>query len=93
MTRYCGKDYMTVEDVQLFLEGEQGICGLSLDDCEQLILKFERSEEARKNKQLLVDGFTQLLLSDQADAVACHGVCQDMTQPLCHYFIATSHNT
>ncbi|RWS09905.1 Inactive phospholipase C-like protein 2, partial [Dinothrombium tinctorium] len=95
LVRYCGKDYMSVEDLQLFMEGEQGVCGVTLEDCEQLISKYERSEEARKNKQLLIDGFTQLLLSEECDIKSpLHKeICQDMTQPLSHYFIATSHNT
>lgn len=87
---------MTAEDVQLFLEGEQGICGLTISDCEELILKYERSEEAKTNKQLLIDGFSQFLLAQEADLEGLleeHIVCQDMSQPFCHYFIAASHNT
>lgn len=87
---------MMAEDLQLFLEGEQGICETSLEECQELIQKYERSEEARNKKQLLIDGFTQLLLSqssqimDPAHVIEVH---QDMTHPLPCYFIATSHNT
>ncbi|RWS23376.1 inactive phospholipase C-like protein 2 [Leptotrombidium deliense] len=86
---------MSLEDLQLFLEGEEGICGTSVEDCERLICKYERSEDAINNKQLLIDGFTQLLLSEECDisSVVHKQICQDMTQPLSHYFIATSHNT
>lgn len=87
---------MTAEDLQLFLEGEQGICGTSLQDCEDLIQKYERSEEARNKKQLLIDGFTQLLLSHTSqnlDPIHVSEVHQDMTHPLPCYFIASSHNT
>ena len=86
---------MTVEDLQLFLEGEQGVIGLSLEDCENLIVKYEPSEEARNNKQLLIDGFTQFLLSEECDIMSVHhkDICHDMTQPLTHYFISSSHNT
>ena len=86
---------MSAEDLQLFLEGEQGICGLSLEDCEELITRYERSDEARVKKQLLIDGFTQLLLSPEAGIMGMHAqeVQQDMNQPLCHYFIASSYNT
>lgn len=40
-------------------------------------------------------GFTQYLLEDDCHIFDCeHGeVCQDMTHPLSHYFIASSHNT
>jgi hypothetical protein len=86
---------MTVEDLQLFLEGEQGVCGLTIEDCVNLIMKFEPSEEARNNKQLLIDGFTQLLLSEECDIMSVHhkDICHDMNQPLTHYFISSSHNT
>lgn len=86
---------MTVEDLQLFLEGEQGIYGVTLEECADLIDKLEPSPEARKNMQLLIDGFTQLLLSQELQLAKISNdlVYQDMTQPLSHYFIATSHNT
>ena len=86
---------MTVEDLQLFLEGEQGVCGLSIEECEDLIVKYEPSEEARINKQLLIDGFTQFLLSEECDIMSVHhkDICHDMTQPLTHYFISSSYNT
>ncbi|CAG2114603.1 unnamed protein product, partial [Medioppia subpectinata] len=95
LVRYCGRDYMTVEDLQLFLEGEQGVCGLSIEECLDLITKYEPSEEARNNKQLLIDGFTQFLLSEECDIMSVHhkDICHDMSQPLSHYFISTSHNT
>ena len=40
-------------------------------------------------------GFTAYLLSDECDAFDKDDdcVCEDMTQPLSHYFIASSHNT
>lgn len=83
------------EDLQLFLEGEQGICGTSLEECQNLIQKYERSEEARKKQQLLIDGFTQLLLSPSSrimDPNHVNEVHQDMSHPLPCYFIASSHN-
>ena len=93
--RYCGRDYMTLEELQLFLEGEQGIHGLSLEDCENLILKYELSEEARSNRQLCIDGFTQLMVSEECDIMSSRhrNIIQDMSQPLAHYFISCSHNT
>lgn len=93
--RYCGRDYMTIEDLQLFLEGEQGVCGLTSDECEKLISKYELSGDAVQNKQLLIDGFTQFLLSEDCDIMnpLQKSICQDMSQPITHYFISTSHNT
>ena len=42
----------------------------------------------------IVAGFTQYLLEDCHIFDSEHGiVCQEMTHPLSHYFIASSHNT
>ncbi|KAK8739653.1 hypothetical protein OTU49_003452, partial [Cherax quadricarinatus] len=93
--RYANKDYLTLEDFHLFLEGEQGLAGLTSDKVMELIEKYEPAPEARKNRQMLIDGFTRYLMSDECDLFdpSQRQVCQDMTQPLGHYFISTSHNT
>lgn len=95
MVRYSGKDYLTVEDLQFFLEGEQEFENITVDDCMSLIQRYEPSEEARKNGQMLLDGFTLFLLSDECSLMdqAHKDVFQDMDLPLCHYFISSSHNT
>nr|XP_053636107.1 inactive phospholipase C-like protein 1 [Cherax quadricarinatus] len=92
---YANKDYLTLEDFHLFLEGEQGLAGLTSDKVMELIEKYEPAPEARKNRQMLIDGFTRYLMSDECDLFdpSQRQVCQDMTQPLGHYFISTSHNT
>ena len=43
----------------------------------------------------LISGFTYYLLSQECDIFEPehHRVCQDMTQPLSHYYVASSHNT
>ncbi|XP_063585397.1 inactive phospholipase C-like protein 2 [Penaeus indicus] len=95
LIRYANKDYLTLEDLHLFLEGEQGLAGLTSEKVLEFIEKYEPAPEARKNKQMLIDGFTKYLMSDECDLFdpAHRQVCQDMTQPLGHYFISTSHNT
>ncbi|XP_077549577.1 inactive phospholipase C-like protein 1 isoform X2 [Haemaphysalis longicornis] len=95
MVRYSGKDYLTVEDLQFFLEGEQEFENITVDDCMSLIQRYEPSEEAKKNGQMLLDGFTLFLLSDECSLMdqAHKDVFQDMDLPLCHYFISSSHNT
>ncbi|XP_054714785.1 inactive phospholipase C-like protein 2 [Uloborus diversus] len=95
LVRFSGKDYMTLEDLHLFLEGEQGMVNVSTEDCLKIIEQFEPSEEAKQNKQILIDGFTLFLLSDCCDIFdPIHKtVCQEMTHPFPHYFIASSHNT
>lgn len=61
----------------------------------KLIQSHERSEEGRQEGYLSLDGFTSYLTSAE-----CHlfdrehdAVCQDMSQPLSHYYISSSHNT
>ncbi|CAL1269521.1 unnamed protein product [Larinioides sclopetarius] len=95
LIRFSGKDYMTLEDLQLFLEGEQGMVNINTEDCMKIIEQYEPSDEAKKNKQILIDGFTLFLLSESCDIFDPQHltVCQDMTHPFPHYFISTSHNT
>ncbi|KAA8586004.1 hypothetical protein FQN60_007573, partial [Etheostoma spectabile] len=61
----------------------------------KLIQAHEPSEQGRQQGYLSLDGFTSYLTS-----VECHlfdrehdTVCQDMSQPLSHYYINSSHNT
>ncbi|KAK7793999.1 hypothetical protein R5R35_003961 [Gryllus longicercus] len=95
LIRFANKDYLCVEDLQLFLEGEQGMGDLTHEKCLEIIHQYEPTSEARTNGQLLIDGFTKYLLSDECDIMdpAHLRVCEDMNQPIAHYFISTSHNT
>lgn len=61
----------------------------------KLIQSHEPSEMGRQQGYLSLDGFTSYLTSAE-----CHlfdrehdTVCQDMSQPLSHYYINSSHNT
>lgn len=61
----------------------------------KLIQSHEPSKEGRQQGYLSLDGFTSYLTSAE-----CHlfdrehdTVCQDMSQPLSHYYINSSHNT
>ncbi|XP_046407217.1 inactive phospholipase C-like protein 2 isoform X1 [Ischnura elegans] len=95
LIRFANKDYLTLEDLQLFLEGEQGMSDLTPEKCMEIVEQYEPTPEARGKGQLLIDGFTKYLLSDECDIFepAHRDVCQDMTHPLTHYFISTSHNS
>ncbi|PSN55814.1 hypothetical protein C0J52_02488 [Blattella germanica] len=95
LIRIANKDYLTVEDLQLFLEGEQGMMDLSPERCIEIINQYEPTTEAREKGQLLIDGFTKYLLSEYCDIFdPVHTqVCQNMKNPLTHYFISSSHNT
>ncbi|XP_046908181.2 LOW QUALITY PROTEIN: inactive phospholipase C-like protein 1 [Dermatophagoides farinae] len=95
LVRYCGRDYMTMEELQLFLEGEQAIQGTSLELCKNLIKRFEPSDQARNKQQLLIDGFTQFLMSDACDilGLAPKQISHNMNRPFVDYFISSSYNT
>ncbi|NXY16060.1 PLCD4 phosphodiesterase, partial [Atrichornis clamosus] len=61
----------------------------------ELIDKYEPSETARARHVLSADGFLMYLCSPEGSIFnPQHRVLwQDMSQPLCHYFISSSHNT
>ncbi|OCT61019.1 1-phosphatidylinositol 4,5-bisphosphate phosphodiesterase delta-4-like [Xenopus laevis] len=60
-----------------------------------LIAHYEPSDTAKKLHAMSIDGFLIYLCSPEGSIfnVAHEQLCQDMTQPLCHYFISSSHNT
>ncbi|KAG8234834.1 hypothetical protein J437_LFUL015148, partial [Ladona fulva] len=68
---------------------------LTPEKCKEIIDQYEPTPGAREKGQLLIDGFTKYLLSEECDIFepAHREVCQDMTHPLTHYFISTSHNS
>ncbi|XP_071495171.1 inactive phospholipase C-like protein 2 [Diadema antillarum] len=95
LVRYSSSEFMTLDDLMIFLEAEQGMTGVTKEKCLALIQRYEVSEEGRQKGYLGIDGFTSYLLSTECDIFDPQQrvVCQDMTQPLSHYFIAASHNT
>ncbi|KAM3596552.1 uncharacterized protein V6R79_016473 [Siganus canaliculatus] len=89
------KEFLDAKDLMRFLEAEQGMAQVTEETSLKLIQAHEPSEEGRQQGYLSLDGFTSYLTSAE-----CHlfdrehdSVCQDMTQPLSHYFISSSHNT
>ncbi|CAG5890801.1 unnamed protein product [Menidia menidia] len=89
------KEFLDTKDLMKFIEAEQGMTQVSEETSLRLIQCHEPSEEGRQQGYLSLDGFTSYLTS--AD---CHlfdrehdAVCQDMSQPLSHYYINSSHNT
>ncbi|CAG11094.1 unnamed protein product, partial [Tetraodon nigroviridis] len=89
------KEFLDTKDLMRFLEAEQGMALVSEETSLQLIQAHEPSEEGRQQGYLSLDGFTSYLTSAE-----CHlfdrehdAVCQDMSQPLSHYYICSSHNT
>ncbi|XP_068460194.1 1-phosphatidylinositol 4,5-bisphosphate phosphodiesterase delta-3-A-like isoform X1 [Clinocottus analis] len=67
----------------------------SLIHAQSLILTYELNEWAQKNQFMTPNGFTMYMLSKENCAFDPEHarVYQDMTRPLAHYFISSSHNT
>lgn len=84
------KSEWTPAELMLFLEDEQLAC-MDEKSVEEIIKEFEPSEELKKNSLLSLQGLTWYLLSEKNDILKDEN--QDMTQPLAHYFISSSHNT
>jgi hypothetical protein len=90
------KNYLTTEQLKDFLQKEQKMESLSIEDSAKLIARFEPSSEGQKFEQMGVDGFRLLLLHEEfciMNPNKSHQIYHDMTRPMTDYFIATSHNT
>ncbi|XP_075404982.1 1-phosphatidylinositol 4,5-bisphosphate phosphodiesterase eta-1 isoform X2 [Tenrec ecaudatus] len=89
------KDHLTVEELAQFLKVEQKMSNVTADCCLDIIRKFEVSEENKAKNVLGIEGFTNFMRSPACDIFnPLHlEVFQDMEQPLCNYYIASSHNT
>ncbi|XP_004639877.2 1-phosphatidylinositol 4,5-bisphosphate phosphodiesterase eta-1 isoform X2 [Octodon degus] len=89
------KDHLTVEELAQFLKVEQKMTNVTTDYCLDVIKKFEVSEENKVKNVLGIEGFTNFMRSPACDIFnpLHHEVYQDMDQPLCNYYIASSHNT
>ncbi|KAM5275664.1 1-phosphatidylinositol 4,5-bisphosphate phosphodiesterase eta-1 isoform 9-T12 [Hipposideros larvatus] len=89
------KDHLTVEELAQFLKVEQKMSNVTTDYCLDIIRKFEVSEENKAKNVLGIEGFTNFMRSPACDIFnpLHHEVYQDMDQPLCNYYIASSHNT
>ncbi|KAM9791221.1 1-phosphatidylinositol 4,5-bisphosphate phosphodiesterase delta-1-like isoform X3 [Syngnathus typhle] len=85
---------MSLENLVEFMLTEQKEM-TTLDDAHKIIEKFEPDEKAKEKKVLTKDGF--LIYLHHPDALILNPehteVYQDMSQPLNHYFISSSHNT
>eukprot|EP00052_Salpingoeca_macrocollata_P004747 m.43261 g.43261 ORF g.43261 m.43261 type:complete len:1105 (+) comp14423_c0_seq3:89-3403(+) len=85
---------MNAKQLQKFLVREQA-ANATLEQCEEFIRLFEPTQG--KNQCCFgIDGLTQFLLSEEGDLfnpVMKTEVYQDMSRPLAHYFISSSHNT
>ncbi|XP_028674029.2 inactive phospholipase C-like protein 2 [Erpetoichthys calabaricus] len=89
------KEFLDTKDLMMFLEAEQGMAQVSEETSLELIHKYEPSREGREKGCLSLDGFTNYLMSSECQIFDPEHtkVCQDMKQPLSHYYINSSHNT
>ncbi|XP_060267291.1 1-phosphatidylinositol 4,5-bisphosphate phosphodiesterase delta-4 isoform X2 [Ovis aries] len=78
-----------------FLQEEQKEGERASDLALELIDRYEPSESGKLRHVLSLDGFLGYLCSKDGDIFnpTCHSLYQDMTQPLNHYYINSSHNT
>uniref|UniRef100_A0A3P8XUU0 Phosphoinositide phospholipase C n=1 Tax=Esox lucius TaxID=8010 RepID=A0A3P8XUU0_ESOLU len=89
------KDHLMVDELAHFLCNEQKMVNVTTEYCLDVIDKFEMSEENKQKGILGIEGFTSFMRSPMCDVFnpEHHDVNQDMDQPLCNYYIASSHNT
>ncbi|XP_062451418.1 1-phosphatidylinositol 4,5-bisphosphate phosphodiesterase delta-3 [Rhea pennata] len=93
--RYSGEGgrALSAEELRQFLrdQGEEA----SPRRARAIIRTYELNETAKQQDLMMLDGFMMYLLSADGDILNQEHtkVYQDMNQPLCHYFISTSHNT
>ncbi|KAM7055789.1 1-phosphatidylinositol 4,5-bisphosphate phosphodiesterase zeta-1 [Acridotheres tristis] len=61
----------------------------------EIIMKYEPIDEVRKKRQMSFEGFIRYMNSEECSIFKSQHrtIYQDMTQPLCNYFISSSHNT
>ncbi|NXN14414.1 PLCH2 phosphodiesterase, partial [Indicator maculatus] len=89
------KDHLDADDLRRFLEIEQKMTNVTKEHCLEIISKFEPCLENKKEGALGIDGFTNYMRSPAGDIFnpEHYQVNQDMSYPLSHYFITSSHNT
>ncbi|XP_062403202.1 1-phosphatidylinositol 4,5-bisphosphate phosphodiesterase zeta-1-like [Sardina pilchardus] len=86
---------LTASALLTFLHKEQVEVSANQETAEALIDRYEVDESARTEINMTFDGFLRLMESKDCCVFDQSHTCvyQDMSQPLCHYFISSSHNT
>ncbi|NXR43703.1 PLCZ1 phosphodiesterase, partial [Hippolais icterina] len=61
----------------------------------EIIMKYEPIDEVRSKRMMSFEGFVRYMNSDECSIFKSQHrtIYQDMNQPLCDYFISSSHNT
>ncbi|XP_061915967.1 1-phosphatidylinositol 4,5-bisphosphate phosphodiesterase eta-1 isoform X3 [Entelurus aequoreus] len=89
------KDHLTADELANLLHSEQKMVNVTPEYVAEIIDKFEVVDENKQRGVMGIEGFTSFMRSPTCDIFnPLHNeVNQDMDQPLCNYFIASSHNT
>ncbi|KAH0627635.1 hypothetical protein JD844_003649 [Phrynosoma platyrhinos] len=89
------KETMSLDNLVRFLRDVQHEEEAGPELALSLIEKYEPNETVRRQRAMTKDGFQMYLLSADGNIFnQMHShVYQDMTQPLSHYYISSSHNT
>ncbi|XP_025057992.1 1-phosphatidylinositol 4,5-bisphosphate phosphodiesterase beta-1 isoform X2 [Alligator sinensis] len=97
------RPYLTVDQMMDFINLKQRdprlneilYPPLKQEQVQQLIEKYEPNNTLAKKGQISVDGFMRYLSGEENGVVAPEklDLNEDMSQPLSHYFINSSHNT
>ncbi|KAM9552364.1 1-phosphatidylinositol 4,5-bisphosphate phosphodiesterase delta-1-like [Salvelinus alpinus] len=85
---------MSADDLLNFLLNEQREVA-TLEDALRLIEKYELDDSAKHMNHMTKDGFLMYMQQEEGSIFnpAHKKVFQDMSQPINHYFISSSHNT
>ena len=86
---------MTRSELADFLKNEQHEINCTEDYVDGLIDKFEPSQTLAERREISFHGFSKMLTAESSflfnpDQLVHH---QNMDLPMCHYFVATSHNS
>uniref|UniRef100_A0A8C8MD74 Phosphoinositide phospholipase C n=1 Tax=Oncorhynchus tshawytscha TaxID=74940 RepID=A0A8C8MD74_ONCTS len=87
-------EQMSVKDLLNFLLNEQREVA-TMEDAVSLIERYELDDSAKQKNHMTKDGFLMYLHQEEGSIFnpAHKEVFQDMSQPINHYFISSSHNT
>ncbi|XP_072362203.1 1-phosphatidylinositol 4,5-bisphosphate phosphodiesterase beta-1 isoform X2 [Scyliorhinus torazame] len=97
------RSYLTVDQMTEFINSKQRDPRLNEilyppvkpEQVQQLIEKYEPNVTLAKRGQISIDGFKKYLSGDENGVIPPEklDLSEDMTQPMSHYFINSSHNT
>ncbi|XP_060104021.1 1-phosphatidylinositol 4,5-bisphosphate phosphodiesterase delta-1 [Heteronotia binoei] len=95
-SQYCdAEQVMSLDNLVRFLREEQREEDAGPEMARSLIERYEPNGTIKTEQAMTKDGFLMYLLSDDGNVFekAHRQVYQDMTKPLSHYFVSSSHNT